>query len=45
MRPESSDISYLWDMLDASMAIRQFLVDVVRDDVELSPDFLALMRS
>ena len=26
MRPESSDISYLWDMLDASMAIRQFLI-------------------
>ncbi len=26
MRPKSSDISYLWDMLDASMAIGQFLV-------------------
>lgn len=26
MRPESSDISYLWDMLDASMAIQQFLI-------------------
>jgi len=26
MRPESSDISYLWDMLDASIAIQQFLV-------------------
>jgi uncharacterized protein with HEPN domain len=26
MRPQSSDISYLWDMLDASKAIRHFLV-------------------
>ncbi len=32
MRPESSDISYLWDMLDASMAIQQFLVDKTFND-------------
>jgi len=32
MRPESSDISYLWDMLDASMAIRQFLVGKTFND-------------
>ncbi|HUT29548.1 MAG TPA: HepT-like ribonuclease domain-containing protein [Sedimentisphaerales bacterium] len=34
MRPESSDISYLWDMLDASMAIRQFLVGKTFDDYD-----------
>ena len=32
MRPESSDISYLWDMLDASMAIQQFLVGKTFND-------------
>ncbi len=32
MRPESSDISYLWDMLDASMAIQQFIVDKTFND-------------
>lgn len=32
MRPESSDISYLWDMLDASMAIQQFLVGKTLND-------------
>jgi uncharacterized protein with HEPN domain len=34
MRPESSDVSYLWDMLDASMAIRQFLVGRTFDDYD-----------
>ena len=32
MRPESSNISYLWDMLDASMAIQQFLVGKTFND-------------
>ena len=32
MRPKSSNISYLWDMLDASMAIRQFLVGKTFND-------------
>ena len=26
MRPDTSDESYLWDMLDAALAIRQFVV-------------------
>ena len=34
MRPESSDISYLWDMLDASMAIQQFLVGKTFDNYD-----------
>jgi uncharacterized protein with HEPN domain len=32
MRPKSSDISYLWDMLDAACAIREFLVGENFDD-------------
>jgi uncharacterized protein with HEPN domain len=32
MRPKSSDISYLWDMLDAACAIREFLVGKNFDD-------------
>ena len=31
MRPEDRDASYLWDMLDAARAIRDFTVGVTRD--------------
>ncbi len=34
MRPESSNTSYLWDMLDASMAIQQFLVGKTFNDYD-----------
>lgn len=32
MRPESGDASYLWDMLDAASAIRQFTIGKSFDD-------------
>jgi len=32
MRPETSDISYLWDMLDAALAIRRFIAAKTFDD-------------
>ena len=32
MRPDTSDISYLWDMLDAARAIRDFLKGKNFDD-------------
>lgn len=35
MRPETSDISYLWDMLDASMAIQQFLAGKTFNDYSI----------
>jgi uncharacterized protein with HEPN domain len=32
MRPETSDTSYLWDMLDAALAIRQFVAKKTFED-------------
>lgn len=32
MRPETGDVSYLWDMLDAAYAIRQFVTGKTFDD-------------
>lgn len=32
MRPEDRDTGYLWDMLDAARAIRDFTVDVTLDE-------------
>jgi uncharacterized protein with HEPN domain len=32
MRPDTSDMSYLWDMLDAAKAIRQFIAGKTFED-------------
>jgi uncharacterized protein with HEPN domain len=32
MQPEDRDAGYLWDMLDAARAIRDFTVDVTLDE-------------
>jgi uncharacterized protein with HEPN domain len=32
MRPETSNLSFLWDMLDAALAIREFLTGKTFDD-------------
>ena len=32
MRPETGDASFLWDMLDAALAVRQFIAGKYFDD-------------
>ena len=32
MRPEDRDTGYLWDMVDAARAIRDFTADVTHDE-------------